>query len=128
MGSGKAIVFVYLPGEITAVPAGVFTLNQEDNYGNFAYGRKYLKRADALSLDPVSLPLGEKLYETQINQGVFGSFRDASMDYWGRIVYSAKAGVPPETLSELDFLMEPSAVRTGCLDFRVSAEQGQNVP
>ena len=54
----KAYVFIYLPGETVAVPAGIFTHYPDDGVGRFAYGRLYLERPNALPVDPVALPLG----------------------------------------------------------------------
>jgi serine/threonine-protein kinase HipA len=119
----KAYVFIYLPGETTAVPAGVFTHYPDDRIGRFAYGRRYLGRANALPADPVALPLGGTSRDVAANGGLYGAFRDASPDYWGRLVMSAELKVAPETLTEMDYLLRANASRVGNLDFRESLEQ-----
>jgi serine/threonine-protein kinase HipA len=121
----KAYVFIYLPGETVAVPAGIFTHYPDDGIGRFAYGLRYLERPNALPVDPVALPLGALPREATANSGLYGAFRDASPDYWGRLVIAAELKSPPESLGEMDYLLHGNASRVGCLDFRVSLEQGE---
>jgi serine/threonine-protein kinase HipA len=121
----KAYVFIYLPGETVAVPAGVFTNYPDDGIGRFAYGLRYLERPNALPVDPVSLQLGAVHRDATVNGGLYGAFRDASPDYWGRLVIAAELKSPPESLNEMDFLLHGNASRVGCLDFRVSLDQGE---
>ena len=85
----KAYVFIYLPGETVAVPAGIFTHYPDDGIGRFAYGLRYLERFDALAVDPVSLQPGAAFKDAATNGGLYGAFRDASPDYWGRLVIAA---------------------------------------
>jgi serine/threonine-protein kinase HipA len=118
----KLVVFIYLPGEITAVPAGIFTHDSGIHVGRFAYGRKYIDRPLAMSVDPVALPIGIPCREVMTNRGIYGAFRDAAPDYWGRLVIAAERRVPPEALSETDFLLEANATRVGNLDFRLSPD------
>jgi serine/threonine-protein kinase HipA len=121
----KAYVFIYLPGETVAVPAGIFTHYPDDGIGRFAYGRRYLERTNALPVDPVALQLGVLPRDATNNGGVYGAFRDASPDYWGRLVIAAELKSPPESLGEMDYLLHGNASRVGCLDFRSSLEQGE---
>lgn len=121
----KAYVFVYLPGETVAVPAGIFTHYPDDGIGRFAYGRRYLERPNAQPVDPVALPLGTAPRDATSNGGLYGSFRDASPDYWGRLVIAAELKSPPEALGEMDYLLQANSSRVGCLDFRASLEQGE---
>ena len=121
----KAFVFIYLPGETTAVPAGIFTHYPDDGIGRFAYGLRYLERPNALPVDPVALQLGAPPRDAIAHGGLYGAFRDASPDYWGRLVIAAELQSPPESLGEMDFLLNANASRIGCLDFRTSLEQGE---
>jgi serine/threonine-protein kinase HipA len=121
----KAYVFIYLPGETVAVPAGIFTHYPDDGIGRFAYGLRYLERPNALPVDPVALPLGVVPRDATTNSGLYGAFRDASPDYWGRLVIAAELKSPPESLEEMDYLLHGNASRVGCLDFRASLEQGE---
>jgi serine/threonine-protein kinase HipA len=118
MAEEKTTVFIYLPGETVAVPAGIFTHERDLQIGTFAYGRKYQERKNALPADPAALPLGLTPREVTTNKGLYGAFRDAAPDYWGRLVIAAGRRAPPEALSEMDFLLEANATRVGNLDFR----------
>lgn len=122
MTTTKLTVFIYLPGKTTAVPCGIFTHDSRLSLGSFAYGRRYLERDDCLPADPTALPLGVQPREVVINSGLYGSFRDASPDWWGRMVIAAEAGTAPEALSEIDFLLAAHATRVGNLDFRLTPD------
>ena len=98
----KIYVFIYLPGDTVAVPAGIFTHYPDNGIGRFAYGLRYQERQNALSVDPVALQLGAIHQDATTNDGLYGSFRDASPDYWGRLVISAELGIVPESLGETD--------------------------
>ncbi|MFZ2630463.1 MAG: HipA domain-containing protein [Desulfosalsimonadaceae bacterium] len=128
MADKKIIVFIYLPGETIAVPAGIFTHDAIAGVGSFAYGRKYASRENALAVDPAALPLGAAPREATTNKGIYGAFRDASPDYWGRLVIATEKKVPPEALTEIDFLLDASATRVGNLDFRTSPDAPEPSP
>lgn len=116
-------IFCYLPGQPVAIPAGLFTHDSARAIGTFAYGRRYQNRPDAISIDPTVLPLGLPTYPAAIyNDGLYGVFRDASPDLWGREVYAHKMQVPSESLSSIDYLLASNATRVGNLDFRDSPE------
>lgn len=56
------IVFVHLPGDCNAVPAGRLTMLEEGPSGlasRFAYGRRYLRRDNAIAIDPLSLSFAD---------------------------------------------------------------------
>ncbi len=118
MAEKNITVFVYLPGERVAVPAGIFSHESDSGIGSFAYGRKYLERTNALPVDPIALPLGPSPREVTTNYGLYGAFRDAAPDYWGRLIIAAERKAPPEALTEIDFLLSANATRVGNLDFR----------
>lgn len=115
---GACYVYVTLPGESEAVTAGRFTLALDRHgtaIGRFVYGRRYLKRADCVELDPVELRLARRVYETTRLRGVFGALRDAGPDFWGRRVIERRAG--RAELGELDYLLESPDDRSGALGF-----------
>jgi len=118
MAIKEIIVFVYLPGEPDAVPAGIFTHDSDLGVGEFAYGHRYLERSNAISVDPVALKLGVPPEAVTTNAGLYGAFRDASPDYWGRLVIAAEQKIASESISEIDFLLGSNATRVGNLDFR----------
>ena len=111
-------VFCYLPGDIVAVPAGRFDHDNHAGVGMFSYGRRYSERPSALPVDAVALPLGVDPVPVATNGGLYGAFRDASPDYWGRLVIAAGLKSPVEALSEVDYLLHANATRAGNLDFR----------
>ncbi len=122
MALREIIVFIYLPGEVSAVPAGMFTHDSATGVGTFAYGERYLQRSNAMPVDPVSLKLGITADAVVENSGLYGAFRDAAPDYWGRLVIASELNTVPETISEVDFLLKANATRVGNLDFRSSPD------
>jgi serine/threonine-protein kinase HipA len=129
----KCIVFVYLPGETEAVPAGALTILQagREVTSEFEYGNKYRVRRNAVALDPVELPLpdrdGVKLRPHNGNV-LFGVFRDSAPDAWGRLGikdrYLRRVSHPPELtpdvfdMTEVEYLLRSRPDRVGTLDFR----------
>ncbi len=122
MPQKKITVFIYLSGETIAVPAGIFTHDADAGIGSFSYGQRYVKRSNALPVDPIALPIGPVPREVITNIGIYGAFRDASPDYWGRLIIATEAGTAPEAISELDYLLASNATRVGNLDFRLSPD------
>jgi len=123
MTVSKVIVFCYLPGETVAVPAGQFTHDSVTGVGSFTYGRRYIELPNALPLDFAALPLGVEPIPVVLNGGLYGTFRDASPDYWGRLVIASRLQCASEAISEVDYLIEANATRVGNLDFRMSINQ-----
>ncbi len=120
----KTVVFVYLPGDVEAVPAGTLALTQlgEEISSKFVYGSRYVKRANAIELDPVSLQFKSvpRKPEEELTPGnnlaLFGAFRDATPDSWGRRAIEKQfntAGLP-----EIDYIKNSFDDRVGALDFR----------
>lgn len=127
----KLMVFAHL-GTAWA-PCGQLSLTEEGDRllaSSFAYGLNYLKRGDALEVDPVSLGLsypetvrGKRLLPA--NQlPFFGGIRDAAPDAWGRRVIEAKLKVPANSLPESQYLLHAGAERVGALDIRGSIHDG----
>jgi serine/threonine-protein kinase HipA len=119
----ECFVYITLPGETKAVPAGRFELtkNREGaGLGRFVYGKSYLGRKEPVEIDPVELKLSDQTYETTRLEGVFGALRDSGPDYWGRRVIEKHAGKPQ--LGELDYLLESPDDRAGALGFGLGQE------
>src|SRR5215470_9748537 len=111
-------VYITLPGTTEAVTAARFELTTNRSgirFGRLVYGKSYLARGDAVSIDPVELVLGRDTYETTKMNGVFGALRDASPNSWGRRLIERHVGKSP--LSELDYLLESPDDRAGALSF-----------
>lgn len=118
-------IFAHLPGGF--VPAGILTLTETQHgveASKFAYGTRYLERARAIEVDPVSLSLADKAQlrhkELVPANGLplFGGLRDAAPDAWGRRVIEAKFKVPANSLLESTYLLEAGSDRVGALDVR----------
>lgn len=134
MTSSQLAVFAYLPGEQTAVPAGLLTLEEEgasQTGADFAYGLRYLDRPNALEIDPVSLGLqdraairGVKLHPIS-GLTLFGAIRDSAPDAWGRRVIEARRKVPLNSLPESEYLLAAGSNRVGALDVRASLNFGE---
>ena len=85
----------------------------------FAYGRRYLARADRVAVDPVSLPLHpagtERRYRTEEGFAVFGGVRDAAPDGWGQyLIYKAMGDRTP---NDIDLVLASGEHRVGALAF-----------
>jgi serine/threonine-protein kinase HipA len=120
-------VFAYLPGAVEAVPAGRLILLEEGYQtvaSRFAYGRRYLRRPQALPVDPFSLPLDGGIAETERapenGLALFGALRDVTPDAWGRRVIENRLRAPPNSLPESVYLEHAGPHRAGALDVRVS--------
>lgn len=122
-GERSCFVYITLPGETEFVAAGKFTRRVDRHglaIGEFFYGQRYLARPDAVPLDPIDLKLGRTTYTTTLLNGVFGALRDASPDYWGRLVIDRHLGSPaPE---EIDYLLCSADDRAGALGFGTNTE------
>ncbi len=116
----RCFVYLFLPGETIPVTAGSFAVVARGGAfrGEFSYARDYLRRGDAVALDPVELYLSEQVHETVRMKGFFGAIRDAMPDDWGRRVLERQKGMP--RLEEFDYLMEGSDDRAGALGFGAS--------
>lgn len=127
----KLLTFAHLAG--TWAPCGQLTLTEEGPRllaSSFAYGLNYLRRNDALEVDPVSLSLsdseavrGKRLLPAR-RLSCFGGIRDAAPDAWGRRVIEAKLKVPANSLPESMVLLHAGSERVGALDIRAAIEDG----
>lgn len=114
----ECFVYIALPGQTELVTAGRFARSVDRRgtpEGRFVYGRSYLARPNAVALDPVELKLSPRTYATAALNGVFGALRDASPDYWGRLVIQRHLG--KAQLGEMVYLMHSPDDRAGALGF-----------
>lgn len=127
----KLMVFAHL-GTAWA-PCGQLVLTEEADRllaSSFAYGLNYLKRGDALEVDPVSLSLADreavraKRLLPANRLPFFGGIRDAAPDAWGRRVIEAKLKVPANSLPESQYLLHAGSERVGALDIRRNLHDG----
>jgi serine/threonine-protein kinase HipA len=116
--AAECFVYITLPGETQFVTAGRFEIATDRHgsaIGRFVYGRKYLDRPDAVTIDPVELILSRRAFETGRMKGVFGGIRDAGPDHWGRRVIERHGDAG--ALSEIDYLLLSADDRAGALGF-----------
>ena len=118
-------VFIHLPGETEAVPAGRLTLIEQGTQvqaSTFAYGRRYVARANAMPVDPVALALlpdqNDQPRLPPAGLALFGALRDATPDAWGRRVIENRLRAPPNGLPESVYLDHAGPHRAGALDVR----------
>lgn len=106
-------VFIFLNGKW--VPAGrlKYFSRGRQSYSVFAYGKKYLEDPEALSLDPVQLPLGSGEFHTTAGFEIFNGIRDAGPDQWGRYLINKRFS----NTDELDYILATSCDRVGALAF-----------
>lgn len=82
-----------------------------------------LQRKNAISIDPVQLPLSEYLFRSTPESPVFGAIRDTSPDGWGRHLLDKAA--EPQSPGEFEYLTAlPVEDRIGALGFGNSLKQG----
>ncbi|MDG2520445.1 HipA domain-containing protein [Caulobacter segnis] len=109
------------------VPCGRLTMTSEPraSFATFAYGRRYLERADRVAVDPVQLPLPEPggediVFRTEEGFSNFNGIRDAAPDGWGRyLMYKALDDREP---SEAEILLASGDYRVGALAFGPTPE------
>jgi serine/threonine-protein kinase HipA len=114
----ECFVYVTLPGQTEPVTAGRFVLSTGRRgvpEGRFVYGRSYLERPNAVALDPVELKLAPRTYSTVMLGGLFGALRDASPDYWGRLLIQRRLGNAQP--GEMTYLLVSPDDRAGALGF-----------
>lgn len=118
--TSDCFVYIALPEQTGFVTAGRFRLETDRHgvaTGRFVYGKSYLARENAVPIDPIDLKLAPNTYETRLLNGMFGALRDASPDYWGRLVIERHFGSPGP--DELDYLLHSPDDRAGALGFGI---------
>ncbi len=121
--ANETYVFIHLNGKW--VPCGFLTIYEDNRniLSTFTYGNKYLQREDAISIDPVQLPLGKGTFRSTETSPIFGAIRDASPDDWGRHLLDRAA--EPYSPGEFEYLTAlPIEDRIGALSFGQSLEKG----
>ncbi|MEI7429313.1 MAG: HipA domain-containing protein [Betaproteobacteria bacterium] len=120
--SWKGYTFAYLPGQVTAIPAGEIAFLEESTRrieSRFGYGARYLTRSNAIPIDPINLPLScLPGSEREYVQPEFGALRDDEPDFWGRRVIEARLNLTPDASPESMYLLAAGPHRFGALDFR----------
>ena len=84
--------------------------------GEFRYDRAYLRREDAFTLDPVSLPLKADSFLTD-HPGIFSVFEDSLPDDWGRRLLVRKQQIPRHEQNLPNLLLALGNSGLGALSF-----------
>jgi serine/threonine-protein kinase HipA len=90
---------------------------------SFEYAPDWLRRTDAFSIDPTSLPLRSG---THHGRTLFGALQDCGPDRWGRILIQRavrKGIIARKSYHEIDYALElHDASRIGALRFRAEPD------
>lgn len=105
-------VFVDIDGEKVLAGRVQHVREQKAERFFFAYGKSYIARDDAYSIDPRQLPLSDSI---TVTADLPLAFQDAGPDDYGRFLYESLYGHKPE--SPLDYLMENGQSSIGALSF-----------
>lgn len=110
----RLYVLIHLNNEW--VPCGLLEYSENGRLSSsvFRYGQRYLERSDAVSIDPVHLPLNDQSFNTEEGFSIFNGIRDAGPDKWGRYLLDKKFA---RTLSELEYIAASGDDRVGALAF-----------
>lgn len=121
----RLFVWAWLPGATEPVVAGA--LVRQGSAVNFAYGRSYLARPDAVPLYEPELPLRPGTQRPLPGLSIPGCITDCGPDAWGqRVILHRRFGrtddLDPGMLDELTYLAESGSDRIGALDFQPSGD------
>jgi serine/threonine-protein kinase HipA len=113
----RAYVYLQLPQSLEVATAGYYELGFPNGIatGTFVYNPDYLRRPDAVPLEPFELPMSPRHTRTVKLRGIFGCLRDASPDAWGRRIIEKHLG--RTDLTEADYLLHSPEDRAGALSF-----------
>jgi serine/threonine-protein kinase HipA len=108
-------VYIYLPGD-GWTPAGLLQYEEAGrlSFSSFRYGIKYLERPNAISIDPIQLPLVNQTFTTPDGFSLFNGIRDAGPDRWGRYLLDKEFA---RSLTEAQYVAATSPDRAGALAF-----------
>ena len=127
-GAGRVFVWVWLPGAVEPVVAGVLARARGLLHGQpvlaFRYASSYRARPGSISLFPPELPLSGEVFDPRRVPrreplALAGCLRDAAPDAWGRRVVNLRLASDPDLeLSEITYLLGSGSNRIGALDFQ----------
>lgn len=90
-------------------------VQQKNGLYSFVYGKSYLARERAFPLDPVNLPLSERVYQVDYKDRIHGVLSDAGPDSWGTKVIQTLHTTKPQNTIEL--LLAGANMGVGALMF-----------
>jgi len=132
-GADPVYVWVWLPGAIAPVVAGVLAVANGLVQGQpvlaFRYASSYRARPGAISLYTPELPLSDAVFDPRRAPrreplALAGCLRDAAPDAWGRRVMNLLLASSPDIeLSEAAYLLGSGSDRIGALDFQAAPDR-----
>lgn len=120
--SDRAYVWTWLPSATEPIVVGAVT--QAGGELRFNYAQSYLRRSDAVMLQPAGLPLQAGVQRPPTGLDAHGVIRDAAPDSWGmQVLLRRIVGIGVQDTNELPlltYLAESGSNRIGALDFQAS--------
>lgn len=123
----EVFVWIWLPNEVEPVVAG--RLLQEVSRYDFAYGRTYLERENAIPLFLPELPLVRGNQPPLGPLDMASCLRDGLPDHWGRrVIINRLTGTKGTAAADIEFsdltyMLESGSDRIGALDFQKSPSE-----
>ncbi len=118
--TSEAFVWIWLPDATEPVVCG--KLQEDAGELQFFYGKSYLERSDAISLDTRELPLESGVFRPRVGE-MHSVIRDAAPDAWGRRVLLYR--LEQDNITELDYLLNAGPDRIGALVIQKSSDHCQ---
>lgn len=118
--TSEAFVWIWLPDAVEPVLCG--KLQGDAGELQFFYGKSYLERSDAISLDVRELPLESGVFRPRVGE-MHSVIRDAAPDAWGRRVLLYRLN--QDNITELDYLLNAGPDRIGALVIQKSSDHCQ---
>ena len=118
--TSEAFVWIWLPDATEPVLCG--KLQEDAGELQFFYGKSYLQRSDAISLDLRELPLEGGVFRPRVGE-MHGVIRDAAPDAWGRRLLLYR--LEQDNITELDYLLNAGSDRIGALVIQKSSDHCQ---
>jgi len=118
--TSEAFVWIWLPGVTEPVLCG--KLQEDAGELQFFYGKSYLEKSDAISLDVRELPLESGVFRPRVGE-MHSVIRDAAPDAWGRRVLLYR--LEQDNITELDYLLNAGSDRIGALGIQKASDHYQ---
>lgn len=115
MTSESIYVFIEMSGKPIIVGRLSITQTDKGRLGSFVYGKSWLSREKAFPLDPINLPLEERIFSTPNENYILGVFNDAAPDLWGRRTIEVLDPTPSS--NDFKYLIRGSGQGVGALLF-----------
>lgn len=119
--TSRTALYVYLFHPLTEqwVTAGRLDVDSSSGTGQFIYAPSFLDSGEAISIDPINLPLlgPGKVMHAHRYQGLHDVFRDATPDAWGQLLLQREHGLPFNAHAVQYLIRSGNSSRWGALAF-----------